>query len=302
MKRIQISLLLFLAGPLFTLQAQTPPATPENPGSSMTFRDLVVRVSEKDNPEAEDYLMLAQGTAQVGQFMMQQGSPIPESAIRDGIDAVDTGRQLNENAADWNSLQEQLEKLLEQSQNQQSQQGQGDQDQQQQEQQNQNQESQQNDQGDSQNQDQQQQEQQDGSQQEQQEQGDGQQQSQDGSDQQGDDSQQQSDSQQNGEQKEGEQQNQAKQDKESTRMGELSDEQLQNLQLSQGEGQGEENPQDMQTVGGQEGTPEKMDAERAALMQMLYQLKQQDDPSRLNQLLQEAQGIQPKQQPNEKDW
>ncbi len=135
-----------------------------------------------------------------------------------------------------------------------------------------------------------------------QENGDESQESQEGQDQQQNDQQgsegEQQDSQEDGQGEKDDSQSQNNQD--GAQVGDLGEQEQPEIKLSQGE-PGEE--REMQSVGGQDKPEQQIAAENAAILQKLEQLKQQDDPSKLFQILQEAQtGEKSQPQPNAKDW
>ncbi len=148
-----------------------PPPPPEAP-----VREVVGRLAGQAQVAATDYSELANQTLTYGLRQKSTGQKLERSAVYDALDAVDAGEALDQAAADWPALRQQLNKLLE------------DDEQQQQDQQNQDQ---QNDQQDQENQDDQQQQQNGGGENDQD-------QSQDGDN--GDQDQQQENSGQNGEQ------------------------------------------------------------------------------------------------------
>ncbi len=283
----------------------------------MTLPDFISQIAEKDDITAEDYANMASGTMQVAMQLMQQGEKMPEAPIKDALDAIAAGRAINPEETDWDKIEQRLLDLLNPPhQEQQPQQDQKQQDSKDQE------------------------KQKDGEQKEQdsssgssEESGENSKQSEDGS--QGDNSQEQQEGEkgdqgeaQQGQEgqksQEGEQQSQDAQDQqsagqqgedgESTQMPNTQDgAQMGELDPNQDEHQveldgNEQQPQpasqeQMQTLGGQQSTGEPVDAETAALRQLLEQLKQQDQPGKLYQILQEAQsGGKKKQQPNTKDW
>lgn len=285
-------------------EAFMPQKEPEPQG--MTFPDFIAEIAEKDQISAEDYYKMADGTMQVAMAFMQQGQKMPEEPIRDALDAVVAGRDLDPIAANWEQIENRLLDLLNPPAQDQNQQQQGDNSEQQdgeQEQDGQQQDSgagsseeggESSEESDSQNQEGQQEEGEDGQQQE----GQG-----ENGEQEGEENQ----SQENSENSEGGEGNEAQttQSKDGAQMGELDEEQEnQEVKL---DGSPEQQPQQsqeqMQTLGGQSGAGEPVDAERAALRQMLEQLKQQDEPGKLYQILQEAQsGGRQKTLPNTKDW
>lgn len=265
----------------------------------ITLPDLIGSIAEKGEIPAVDYSQIARGTLQIAKLSEGAGQRLPDSVVNDALDAVEAGRELDPEFTEWGKLEEDLQKLLEpppdQQQQQQGQEGEeGDQNQQQNQEQ-----SSDSQQGDSsqensdsgseqQNQDQQ------GSSESEQNSPGGQQDSE--NQQQSGNSQKPSDQQSS----EGEAQ-QTPPAKDGAQMGDLQDQQSQEIELADDPQQAP--PEQMQTLGGQQSNGEPINPERAALMQMLDQLKQQDDPGKLFKILQEAQSRgEENSQPNTKDW
>lgn len=281
MKRIRIFMTLAGAAAFPTLWSQ-PVAEP----SQTSLPQRIGEIAELDAPAASDFHEIAAGTLALGQQAKQNGQPLPDSAVYDALDAVEAGREREAGATDWDKLQQALEALLEpppEQEEEQEQPGEGEGESNDQEQQ----DSQQGESGDSSQENQDGQPEQEQEQEQGQSEGDGEQEGQEGN--QEDASQEQS-----GDPSQGE--NAPRQD--GAQMGDLNEPQ-QPMELSQPEGA----PEDMQTLGGRASDEQAISAEKAALMQMLEQLRQQDDPGRLFQILQDAQKGEPSQpQPNTKDW
>ncbi|MDQ8199318.1 hypothetical protein QEH56_14200 [Pelagicoccus enzymogenes] len=308
---------LFVSSTLFGVTSSTPdseyesgaPArrpSPPQTAEGVTLPNLISEIVEKDEVTAEDYGKVASGTMQVAMQLMQQGQEMPDGPVEDALDAVAAGRELDPIAADWDSLEQRLLDLLNPPhQEQQPQQQEGDNSDEQQEQQ-----------------DGEQQEGSSGSSEEgsenseesdAQSQGDESQQSDEG--QQGEDAEQQQEGEngesqnqdggeERGEQGEGDESTQATNTQDGAQMGELDQpEEQQQVELDGEESAQQPSQEEMQTLGGKQAVGEPVNAETAALKQMLEQLRQQDQPGKLYQILQEAQtGGKKKQQPNAKDW
>ncbi len=276
----------------------------------MTLPDFISQIAEKDDITAADYAMMADGTMQVAMQLMQQGEKMPEAPIKDALDAVAAGRAMNPEETDWDKIEQRLLDLLnpphqDQQQQQQQQQDSKDQEQQQDGEQKEQdgssgsseesgKDSKQSEDGSQGENSQEQQEGEKGDQGEPQEGQEGEQQSQDGQDQQS-----------GGQEDENGESTQMPNTQDGAQMGELDQNQEEHqVELDGNEQQPQPAPQEqMQTLGGQQTTGEPVDAETAALRQLLEQLKQQDQPGKLYQILQEAQsGGKKKQQPNTKDW
>jgi Ca-activated chloride channel family protein len=98
--------LMFLAAP-----ARAP--AEDNPKDSFAapLTAAVTRLADKDGLEAKDYAELAQTTLTYGQRMNAAQQTAPEGVIRDALSAVDRGEQMDANAADWPKLRKDLEDL-----------------------------------------------------------------------------------------------------------------------------------------------------------------------------------------------
>lgn len=329
-RRILFSMTFFAGASAFGITSSTPssesdsepaapapraPRTPSSPATipgqeGITLPDLISEIAEKDDITAEDYAKIASGTMQVAMQVMQQGEKMPDSPVEDALDAVAAGRALDPEAADWDKLEQRLLDLLNPPHQDQQEQQQGDSSENQEEQQDGEQQEQDGSSGsseegseNSENSDAQSQE--EGSEDSQEgqpgEEGDQQQEGENGEQ----ESQESQDPQSGQEGEEGESAEQTN-TQDGAQMGELDQaEEPQQVELD-GENQEEApqpSPEQMQTLGGQQGTGEPVDAQTAALKQMLEQLRQQDQPGKLYQILQEAQtGGKKKQQPNAKDW
>lgn len=138
--------------PGVTTPAAAPPAAP--------LSKLVGELSARDTLHAADYANMARTTIHYGESIQAAQQPVPELPVRDALAAVDAGELLDNNAADWPRLREQLEAFLkkpddQQQQNQDDQQKQDKQDQQKNDQKQDNQQQQQNQSGGNNSQDQQ---------------------------------------------------------------------------------------------------------------------------------------------------
>ncbi|PTY05889.1 hypothetical protein DB347_16250 [Opitutaceae bacterium EW11] len=74
---------------------------------------LVAQFSSREQLTARDYAELARTTVTYGQRMKSAQQPVVEGVVHDGLAAVEAGRSLDANAADWGQIQSELEKLLE---------------------------------------------------------------------------------------------------------------------------------------------------------------------------------------------
>jgi Ca-activated chloride channel homolog len=90
--------------------AQEPP-----PSSETLIKPLsttIARLAEQPNLTAKDYSELAQTTVTYGQRIKSAKQRPVESALRDALQAVDLGQKLDDKAADWPRVRQELEELL----------------------------------------------------------------------------------------------------------------------------------------------------------------------------------------------
>ncbi len=73
---------------------------------------IVARLSAKPDCTARDWAELARETVTWGQHLQDDQRPVPESPVRDALAAVDLGSALNAHTADWPKLRADLEALL----------------------------------------------------------------------------------------------------------------------------------------------------------------------------------------------
>lgn len=308
MKRIILSTTAAFAFSVSGQESAHPPIPQEEAGQ--TLPSYISQIAEAGEISGIDYHNMAAGTLQVANAVKQQGQQLPESVLHDALNAVAAGRELSPELDGWDEIERQLLELLNPPEEDQ---------QQQQEQQNSDQENSENREGE-QNQDQEgqsgeqdQQESQDGEQSQQDQDGqqeqngeEDQQQDQDSQSQDGENQDQQNpEDGQSGEQSQDGQEGELPPAKDGAQMGELEQpEEQQDVQLDGQEDAPQESPpEEMQTLGGQQTAGEPIQADKAAIRQMLEQLKQQDEPGKLYKILQEAQqGERKKSQPNAKDW
>ncbi len=219
----------------------------------------VARLSGKDELAPKDCAELAETTITFGQRLKTSQQQAPEGVIRDGLAAVDLGEKQDAKAADWPKLRRELEDLLKKPEDEQKK------DQQKQDKNNQ----------------QQQQNQQNQNQDQQQNQKDQQNQ------------QQQQQSQQSEQQKQEQQQKQNQ-----SAFGDMKDQ-----QEKKGEEQKQppQQPAGTQKVGGQNSKKQEMsaDPELTVPLQKLDQVRNQDSPAKLQQIMQ---GQQKQPAKKGKDW
>ncbi len=84
---------------------------PEAPGAPLG--QLVKRLAGAPALSAADCATLARTTLAYGEDLQSAQQPVPTGPVQDGLAAVDAGSALDAKAADWNHLRDRLEKLLE---------------------------------------------------------------------------------------------------------------------------------------------------------------------------------------------
>jgi Ca-activated chloride channel family protein len=233
--------------------AQSP--IPPEPPDPEPLKEIVTEIMGKPEIEPADWAGLARETITYGQALQQAGQPVVGGSVVDGLDAVDRGESLDPEGADWKSLREELLKLLEEPP-------------------------------------QQNQQQKDENQQEDQENQENQSENQQQPSEQQDQEQSQQDQQQNPSDPQS-QNNQGDQQEEQERQSEPEQpsEQEQNEPQDQGQEQEAEpesqQEREMQKFGGDPSSAEELpeDPELAAAMQELEQVRNQDSPARLFQIL-----------------
>ncbi len=119
----------------FDVTGEEAPPPPEAP-----VREIVGRLAGQAAVSATDYAALANETLTYGHRQKSTGQPLQKSAVHDALAGVDAGEALDATVADWPALRKQLQQLLEddpqqQQQNQDQSQDQQDQENQQQQQQ-----------------------------------------------------------------------------------------------------------------------------------------------------------------------
>ena len=277
--------MMLWSGGFDELRAATPDETSQ---LGAPLAELVSQLSASDSLGARDFADLAETTVNYGQQSMAAGQKPSLGAINDGLDAVDAGENLNEFATDWPALREELERMRDQLEEpdpeEQSQQDQENQDQSENEQQDDSSEDQSGENGDQ-------------SEQNESEQSDGENgESGEQNDSESSESDQQSDSSENGQEGDDQQSGEPNPSQESA-FGDMGEE----SETPRAQPEAESQPEgDMQRVGGQrEERP--FDQENTQLtipLQKLDQLKQQDSPATLYQLMQDPTSA----PPTGRDW
>jgi len=86
-----------------------PPDTP----TPQEVGDIVARLASQPEPEAPGYAAMAEATLALGEARLGAGRPLERRVVEDGLDAVEKGRSLDAEVADWPTLRQRLEALLE---------------------------------------------------------------------------------------------------------------------------------------------------------------------------------------------
>jgi Ca-activated chloride channel family protein len=235
-------------------QPPTPPGSPAaKPEEPSALAKIIGRLAAVDTPTGRDWAELARETVTWGSRLQSGQQPVPEGPVRDALAAVDAGEKLDRKTADWPKLREELQALLEKK---------DEEKQEKQDQQNQ----------DQQNQDQNQQQKQDQKKQDQKQKADQQKQQQ---------SQEKDESSQSNESAGEQQKQEAKQQQDDqSAFGDMN-------KKEEPPPPEPKSPQDMQQVGGAEKQPEAepRDPALALPLQKLDQLRNQDSPAHLFQLM-----------------
>ena len=92
--------------------AESDPTPPAVETLAGPLSALVGQLAERPALAARDYADLARTTATFGQRVKQAGQPVPEGPVRDALEAVTAGELLDAKAADWPALRAELEALL----------------------------------------------------------------------------------------------------------------------------------------------------------------------------------------------
>ncbi|WP_438479643.1 VWA domain-containing protein [Oleiharenicola lentus] len=86
----------------------------DEPGDALVkpLTTVVSRLSEKSEVTAKDYSELAQTTLTYAQRLKGSQQSTPETVVRDALQGVDAGEKLDAKAADWPRVRKELEELL----------------------------------------------------------------------------------------------------------------------------------------------------------------------------------------------
>ena len=112
-------------------QEEVPAPTPEEMVAQLEapLNSLIAKLSTQEDVVAIEFAEIAEQTITWGNQTLQAQQPPAIPVIEDALEAVDLGEWIDPDAADWPTLREELEKLLEQSKDQQEEQEQDQQDQ-----------------------------------------------------------------------------------------------------------------------------------------------------------------------------
>ncbi|GAB5559939.1 MAG: hypothetical protein SynsKO_15860 [Synoicihabitans sp.] len=282
------------------LQAQTEMAPPSPEEIALQFEaplnELITRLATQQEVAAHEFAQVAEETIAWGNQVLQTGQPVSPPVVNDALEAVDLGEVIDPDAADWPTLREELEKLLEESEQQQQDQPQNDSDEDQQE------ESEDSEGGEDQNEGEEgDQENEDQSGEQDQEQ-DGEGDSQDSESGEGDESEQDNSS----EQQSSDQEEPSQEERENAQnafddFDDPESEPEEEQESPQPEPQPQQPPQNTQSVGGQsvQNQEAEQNPELVVPLQKLDQLKDQDSPAQLFQLMQDPNAQPPK---SGRDW
>lgn len=83
------------------------------PDPAATLSKIVGRLSTQRECSALDWAELGGETVSWGENLLSTGQPVPEGPVRDALAGVGIGRESDPKAADWPRIQSELEKLLE---------------------------------------------------------------------------------------------------------------------------------------------------------------------------------------------
>jgi len=82
------------------------------PDPAAPLSKIVGRLSAQDRRSARDWSEFGRETVTWGQHLRSDDRPVPEGPVRDALAAVDIGAQLDPKASDWAHLRSELEELL----------------------------------------------------------------------------------------------------------------------------------------------------------------------------------------------
>jgi len=96
---------------LFSCFCFPSPARAGNEAPAEPLTKVVGHLSAQDSSTAQDWADLAQTTVNYGQRLKGEQQPVPAGTVRDALAAVDSGEALDARAADWPKLRRDLEAL-----------------------------------------------------------------------------------------------------------------------------------------------------------------------------------------------
>jgi Ca-activated chloride channel family protein len=103
-----------------------PPATPQaaapTPPEPSPLAKIVSRLAGAETRTGRDWAELGRETATWGSRLQSEKQPVPEGPVRDALSAVELGSKLEPKATDWAKLREELEALLKKPEDEQQQQ------------------------------------------------------------------------------------------------------------------------------------------------------------------------------------
>jgi Ca-activated chloride channel family protein len=101
-----------VAGALVMLGCARALAEGPPPEGAAALSKVVARLSAEDSPSAVDWAEMGSETVRWGQHAKSGGQPVPERPVRDALRAVDEGEGEDAKAADWPRLRRELNELL----------------------------------------------------------------------------------------------------------------------------------------------------------------------------------------------
>ena len=84
----------------------------QEPDPLKRVNEVVARLVAKPRLTAADYLQLVEAATRYGEIHRGHGHPLAEGVLRDGVAAVEQGRRLDPDLADWAAAKAKLERLL----------------------------------------------------------------------------------------------------------------------------------------------------------------------------------------------
>ena len=97
---------------LFSIFVAFPARAEDKNAYAAPLADLVARLAGKETTTAQNWADLARTTVTYGRRLKTAQQPVPAGPVRDALDAVGKGEGLDARAADWSQLRRQLAALL----------------------------------------------------------------------------------------------------------------------------------------------------------------------------------------------